>query len=96
MKTQRTFKRETGVHVQEYDSILDLLSDGRIFSIEKQGDRYVFTEGCDCYFEETLSEEEFVGLIEELQALFNKAKASQPTSDPVSTSEPTNSPNPTS
>jgi hypothetical protein len=72
MKTERVFKRAYGIDVEKYDSILKLLSGGRIFSVEKQGDRYVFTEECDNYFEETLSELEFIGLIEELQALLNK------------------------
>jgi hypothetical protein len=51
------------------DSILDQLSDARVFSINKHPDGFAIHECCDYYFEATLSKEEMLQLIEELKSL---------------------------
>lgn len=50
-------------------SILDTLSEARIFSIRSSPDGYEFEEQCDNYFTYTLSPEQLDELINELIAL---------------------------
>lgn len=54
--------------------ILDRLKERQVFSIEETRQAtFIFCEGCDNYFSETLTKAEILALAEELIALANKA-----------------------
>lgn len=54
---------------EDVESIIDRLSEERIFSITKTAKGYQFVESCDCYFGTTLSREQFIKFIRELEQL---------------------------
>lgn len=54
---------------QECKTILEGLSENRIFSISKKDNKYFLLEKCDNYFSVELTKEQFEKLIEELKDL---------------------------
>lgn len=56
--------------MEKYD-VLKSLSCERIFSVERNGDNFVFNEECDNHFYFTLNKVEMLRLIEQLQELVN-------------------------
>jgi hypothetical protein len=50
-------------------SMLEFLDNERIFSVEKDGEQFVFTEECDRYYTTRLSKEQMVTLACEILTL---------------------------
>lgn len=56
----------------EYETVLDILDANNIFSVEKKGDKFIFTERCDEWFYIQLTKEHVLALANELISLANK------------------------
>jgi len=65
MKTEKTFD------ITDYDTILDYLSDNRIFSIDVVDGGVCITEGCDDCFSVELTKKQLVQLANELLIIAN-------------------------
>lgn len=63
-------KNKRGFDQKGADSVLDALSECRVFWIERreQGE-YLFFEGCDGYFNAQLTKDQMLMLIDELKAM---------------------------
>jgi hypothetical protein len=68
----KDFKSDHDGKIANYESILEMLEDNKVFEIKKIGvNFFVVRELCDAWFEEYITREQLIGLGQEIIALAN-------------------------